>query len=186
MNLFDLTAAKYPATDKRNVSFVHAYENAFLNHRENIKLLFEIGVNNGGGVRTFRDYFPNALIVGIEIDPRFAFQEDRIVVEIGNATDKDFMNSLIAKYGNPDIVVDDGSHISYDIINSFNLLYNQTNFCYVIEDMDTQYQQHTGGYYIPDGIPATKILHEKIEELMQNAKSTSSMRVHPHIAFLFK
>lgn len=170
----------------KHESYNGVYEDAFCNlYPEDIKLVFEIGVNAGGSSRGFKRYFPNALIVGIEIDPKWKFSEDRIVVEIGSGSDADFVNSLISKYGEPDIVIDDGSHFSTDIKKSFNILYDRTKYCYVIEDYGVQYKSYENGYYINDNIPATNIMFDKINELMVS-RSMSSIKIYHSICFFFK
>jgi hypothetical protein len=172
-------------TDKAD-NYSDAYENAFLSIRENIKLVFEIGVCRGGSVHGFRDYFPNALIVGIEIDQQYFFDnEDRIKIEIGDATDKNFISSLIQRYGYPDIVIDDGSHFSKDIKMSFDLLYPHVRTCYVIEDYGTQFPGFWNGFYINDGVPATSIIHKKTDELLSQKNICKSIMIYHSIAFIF-
>ena len=58
-----------------------------------------------------------------------------------------FLESLINKLKNFDIIIDDGSHQSKHIIKSFNFLfpYLNTNGIYVIEDLQTSYIPRFGG-----------------------------------------
>lgn len=177
-NIFKSILEKYD-TDK-NV-YEKAYEESFCSKRNDVKLVFEIGVNRGGSLRSFRDYFPNAIIVGIDIKPHTVFASKRIRVEIGNVMDKEFIDNLLSKYGHPDIVIDDGSHLSNEIKTAYNLLYPYTKFCYVIEDLGTQYNWK----YATDGVPATIIVHQKIDELMQE-KTISSIKFYHSICFIFK
>jgi len=181
-NLFLDTVIKYD-TDKAFYS--SGYNDTFFNVREDIKLLFEIGVNRGGSVRMFREYFPNALIVGLEIDKKCYFTgEDRIVVEIGDATKKEFTEKILAKYGEPDIVIDDGSHLSTDMKNSFELFYPHTKFSYVIEDLAEQVE---GSHSVNDGIPATTVIHHEIAKVLSRSENTcKSIRVYPAICFFIK
>jgi len=182
-SFFDIFS-KYPETDKaRNYS--EAYETSFLGKREDVKLLFEIGVNNGGSVRGFKEFFPNAKIVGIEIDPRFYFEDERISVEIGSATDSNFINGLLEKHGLPDVTIDDGSHRSADIKETYRLLYDKTKTCYVIEDYGTQYKEFEGGGYITDGVPATNIAHNHVDDLFFNP-SSKHINIYHSIFFMFK
>jgi hypothetical protein len=171
-------------TDK--AQYHDAYEDCFSNTREDVELLFEIGVCRGGSVRGFREYFSNALIVGIDIDPLCYFEEDRIEIEIGDATKKEYIDSLIMKYGRPDIVIDDGSHFSKDIKESFELLYPHVCICYVIEDCGKQYREFRNGFYINDGIPATTIIHNKIDELLFNKNICKRIYINHSICMVFK
>jgi hypothetical protein len=181
-NLFFDTVAKYD-TDKAFYS--PGYNDVFFNVREDIKLLFEIGVNRGGSVRMFREYFPNALIVGLEIDKKCYFTgEDRIVIEIGDATKREFAEQVLNTYGNPDIVIDDGSHLSTDMKTSFELFYPHTKFSYVIEDLAEQVK---GSHSVNDGIPATVIIHREIDKILSRTKPTcKSIRVYEAICFFMK
>jgi|WetSurMetagenome_2_1015567.scaffolds.fasta_scaffold00534_18 hypothetical protein len=166
MNKFEEIFSRHD-TDKVNPGhYEYGYENEFSRIRNDVKLIFEIGVNRGGSVRAWKEYFPNAVIVGLEIDPSCYFEEERIKIEIGNASTKEFIDSILQKYGNPEIVVDDGSHFSSDIKKSFELLYPHVKLCYVIEDYGTQFQSFRGGFYINDGVPAINIAHKKIDELL--------------------
>jgi len=163
MNAFQEIFSRYD-TDKVQAGYHKTYEKCFGSIRNEIKLLFEIGVNRGGSVRAFHEYFPNAIVVGIDINPACYFEHGKIKIEIGDATNIEFIDKkILAKYGCPDIVIDDGSHMSCDIRNSFNLLYSFTRDAYVIEDLGTQDKNFANGLYVPDGIPATDLIHHVVE-----------------------
>jgi hypothetical protein len=185
-NTFKEIFIKYD-TDKTD-SYGDAYEECFTPIRNDIKLIFEIGVNRGGSVRAFKEFFPNAIIVGIDINPDcfFTDPDQRIKIEIGNANQKNFIDYLINKYGNPDIVIDDGSHCSSDMKDSFNLLYEHTRICYVIEDYCVQTPNFQNGAYINDGIPATIIIHDMINKLLFNQSFAKSIKIFYSICFFFK
>lgn len=186
MNIFENIFLNYN-TDKVRVGGYHeAYEKSFFEIRNEVKLLFEIGVYQGGSLHGFNDYFPNALIVGIDIDPRIKINDKRIITEIGDATNCSFIEGLLHKYGQPDIVIDDGSHFSKDIKNSFSILYPQTKICYVIEDLATQYPAFLNGYYINDDLSAMTVLNKKIEELLLIKGSCRSINIYHSLAFIFK
>jgi hypothetical protein len=174
-------------TDK-SVNYSNAYHECFDSIRNDVKLIFEIGVNRGGSVKGWKQYFPNALIVGIDIDKNWYFEdpEGRIKIEIGSANQKDFIENLIRKYGAPDIVIDDGSHLSSDIKDTYNLLYHFAKICYVIEDYGVQYKEFENGMYINDGVPATNIIHSKIDELLFSKDSVKSIKVYHSICLIFK
>ena len=129
-------------TDK-NSSF-HNYNRQYKEYLEkfrykNIKLL-EIGVHNGASLRLYRELFPNAThIVGLDINEyckQFENLDDAIYVDIGDATNKDFIQNLHQKYGGFDIIIDDGSHRNKDIIQTFELLFPlmNDNGLYIVED----------------------------------------------------
>jgi len=174
-------------TDKC-VNYSQAYHDSFDDIRQDINLIFEVGVNRGGSVKGWKEYFPNALIVGIDIDSTWYFEDPdgRIKIEIGSANQKDFIEYLISKYGYPDIVIDDGSHLSSDIKDTYNLLYDYTKLCYVIEDYGVQFKEFENGMYINDGVSATNILHNHVDHLLLHKDSIKSIRVYHSICLLFK
>ena len=112
-------------------------------------LMFEIGVDQGGSIKMRKDYFGiESVIVGIDINPdckKYEKENESIFVEIGNQSDVIFLQSLIEKYGTPDIVLDDGSHKMDDLVNTFDFLYDKVkdNGVYMAEDLLTCY---FGGY----------------------------------------
>ena len=63
-------------------------------------------------------------------------KNNNIFIEIGDATNIDFIKSITEKYGTFDIILDDGSHINKDVIKSFELLFPLLNDdgLYIVED----------------------------------------------------
>ena len=185
-NIFKSIFSKYDTNKVDPGGYEYAYEEVLSPIREKIKLLIEIGVNRGGSVRAFKEYLPNSLIVGLEINKSSFFDDDRIKIEMGNATNKYFIDMILDKYGNPDVVIDDGSHFSRDIKTSFTLLYPHTKICYVIEDLGTQSYNFEKGFYINDHIPATIIAHQEIDKLLlYEDTSRRSVKVYRSICFFF-
>lgn len=95
-----------------------------------------------------RFFGPLATIVGIDINPDCAKHEELgIHVRIGDQSDPKFLDSIISEFGQPDIVVDDGSHMMNHITKSFQHLYPKLskNGLYVVEDLHTAYWEEFGG-----------------------------------------
>ena len=117
-----------------------------------VKIL-EIGVQNGGSLQMWKEYFgKKSIIVGIDIDPNCKYEEDQITIEIGNQSDLLFLENIHNKYGNFDIIIDDGSHIQLDVLKSFSFLYPKLNNkgVYLVEDTHTAYwKQYEGGITSP-------------------------------------
>lgn len=97
--------------------------------------------NNGGrSARVWREYFPNATIVVIDI----AHKNNTVPgVDLyqGSQDDPVFLGSLHEKYGDFDIIIDDASHISSLTIASFDILWPtlKPGGIYVVEDLHTSY-----------------------------------------------
>jgi trans-aconitate methyltransferase len=104
--------------------------------------VLEIGVREGASLRMWADYFPNATIVGIDIDPECRRHAGgRISVEVMDQSDLPALAALARGYGPFGLIVDDGSHIWEHQITALRHLYPhlQPGGCYILEDLDTSY-----------------------------------------------
>jgi glycosyltransferase involved in cell wall biosynthesis len=146
-------------TDKVTNGYADFYECLFRKDRLQIESVLEIGIGTmipgvqssmvgfapegyrpGGSLRSWRGFFPNATIFGIDVQPDTQFDdEERIVTLLCDSTDPDQVNKLMSKlnYREFDIIVDDGSHI---LENQFKTLRNFYPFLkngglYVVEDV---------------------------------------------------
>ena len=101
-------------TDKGNVhSYYETYTNLFENRRY-VKHVMEVGVREGGSLKLWLEYFPEAVVYGIDSDTESVQWHlldpftGRFMVKFADAYDKQTAES----YGDTkfDIIVDDGSH----------------------------------------------------------------------------
>jgi hypothetical protein len=117
----------------------------YLQHLQNEEFNFlEIGVRNGASVKMWSEYFPRARIIGLDIDPLCKqYDSDRINIEIGSQGDKEFIESLVKKYGKFRVVLDDGSHINTLTLDSLQLLNDHVEEFYIIEDLRNSYENLT-------------------------------------------
>lgn len=150
--------AKSKGTDKSSEihNYCEKYEKYLpFNRLEPITLL-EIGVLNGESLATWREYYPNATIIGIDINPdckKYEDVENLVFVEIGSQDDPDFLKSVAEKWGPFDMILDDGSHINRHVVTSFNHLidYVKSEGVYIIEDTCTAYwDEWEGGFRHPE------------------------------------
>ena len=105
--------------------------------------LLEIGVFDGASVKMWKDYFPKATIVAIDIDPRCKqYEEDRIHIHIGDQTDIDFLLSVVDQYKHFEVILDDGGHSFKQQIVSFETFFPKLTAggLYFIEDLHTSYR----------------------------------------------
>ena len=126
-------------TDKSRLrqDYLRHYERMMAGFRDRPITLLEIGIDQGASLRTWEIYFPRASIVGVDIMPATQrFARKNVVVEIGSQFDAAFLAGLAQKYA-PDIVIDDGSHISEHQIFSFEHLFSclKPGGLYVVEDI---------------------------------------------------
>ena len=141
MESLDVIFNKYN-TDKNSFfhNYTRQYDNLLKEFRDKPIKYLEIGVFNGGSVKAFKEAFKNSIcILGLDIDNRCKNFEDitnNIFIEIGDATDSNFIKSITEKYGSFDIILDDGSHTNQDVIKSFELLFPllNDNGLYIVED----------------------------------------------------
>jgi hypothetical protein len=139
--------------------FSDIYEPFFNTFRwEKIKLL-EIGIGGydipkegGNSLRMWRDYFENAEIFGIDIFDKSDLESDRIKIFQGSQSDTLFLEQVFNVTSMLDIVIDDGSHVSSDVITSFKYFFPRINEngIYVIEDLGTSYWPEFGGGFQED------------------------------------
>jgi hypothetical protein len=147
--------ARAVGTDKESAhSYAAAYERHLGHLRDRPIRLLEIGVGGyelpdqgGASLRMWKEFFPLAQIVGVDIHDKSALAEDRITVVRGDQSDPAFLEDLASKHGPFDVIVDDGSHVSAHIIASFRHLFRALtdDGIYAIEDLQTSYWQRTYG-----------------------------------------
>ncbi len=149
-NKLSTIAASYK-TDKLEHGYTNVYENYFERLRDKRLKILEIGIADGKSLLTWSDYFKNSKIIGIDIHKidtkEKKLDRDNIEVHQGSQSDENFINEIINKYENFDIIIDDGSHLKKDVIKSFHLLFPFLNNegLYVVEDMQTSYNHFFGG-----------------------------------------
>ncbi|MEQ9446602.1 MAG: hypothetical protein RJS98_13635 [Rhodospirillaceae bacterium] len=127
---------------KRRHDYLQHYWRHLQHFRESARKVVEIGVQTPRSVKTWAEFFPNAIIYGIDIDEKCReFSEDRIDIHIGDQMDEKFLLDFVEKTGGDfDVVIDDGLHTPYSILRSFSYLYPalQDHGIYVIEDVQRQ------------------------------------------------
>lgn len=100
--------------------------------------ILELGILDGSSLRTWEEYFPNAKIAALDIDPtRSVHASNRSKVYIGSQDDKMIIDQINQDFPDGfDIILDDASHINELTIASFNLLFDHVKpgAMYIIED----------------------------------------------------
>ena len=117
-------------------SYVDTYDKLFAPFRKNCSFL-EIGLAMGDSIKLFDEYFENSKIVGVDISVVFQRGVYKNEVEIiqSDATKKEFLSTIGERTF--DIVIDDGSHMENDQVDTFNMLKPRMNKggVYIIEDI---------------------------------------------------
>ena len=104
-------------------SYLPFYDYLFEKYRSMRINLLEIGVQNGGSLETWSTFFSEAsLLIGCDIDERcgiLKYEDSRVHVVIGDANQPETIVKVTSICSNFDVIIDDGSHQSNDILNSF-------------------------------------------------------------------
>lgn len=137
-------------------SNVSEYDRLLVQYREKPVRLLEIGVQNGGSLEIWGKYFINAeFIIGCDINPNcgvLEYEDSRIKVVVGDAAEDAAANSILGITDELDLVIDDGSHLSSDVIRSFIRYFPKISFggLYIIEDLHCSYWgDYQGGLFNP-------------------------------------
>lgn len=85
------------ATNTARHNYTRLYDAVLGPHRTEVTRLFELGVFQGASLRAWRDYFPNAIILGADIDPNAQVHEHRIETFICDETDDGQLETLWAR-----------------------------------------------------------------------------------------
>lgn len=109
----------------------HYYESAFVDYRFTAKRILEIGINNGHSLMMWKEYFPNAEVIGVDI--KLPEVNTGCQMICGDATDPNTFLNL----DNFDVIIDDGSHMFKHQIKSFEILFPKlvSGGIYIIEDI---------------------------------------------------
>jgi methyltransferase family protein len=131
--------------------YFEIYDRHFSRYRGTDVHLVEFGVNHGGSLQMWADYFgPRARIYGIDINPECqALAENAIDILIGSQDDRAFLRSVADKIPRVDILIDDGGHTMQQQTNTFEELFAHIDphGVYLCEDLHTSYWERFGGGY---------------------------------------
>lgn len=141
-NELDDLMFKYRADKSSRIkhNYCNTYYELFKDRRESVKKVLEIGTAEGASLFAWRDFFPNAMIYGAEIeDKRVSMLQglDRINVFKSDQTRIKDLARITEQVDNYDLVVDDGSHHTSDqYLTCISIVpHLKEGFIYVIEDV---------------------------------------------------
>jgi hypothetical protein len=141
--------AEYFQTDKWGV---HRYTPHYQRHLQHLKHdpvnLLEIGIggyslggHGGASLRMWKHFFPHGQIFGLDIHDKSFVDEDRITTFVADQSDPESLILVAKKIGKLDVVIDDGSHLSPDVLTTFKTLFPllRDGGIYAVEDTQTSY-----------------------------------------------
>lgn len=142
-------------TDKASKyhNYTPVYEHYFEPLRDKPIILLELGIGNieslnreGESLKGWCEYFRNGCCYAIDNNK---VNVDRTPFSfLCDQTDKEGLENLIKVIDNPDIIIDDASHIQSNTIKSFEILFPllRSGGFYCIEDTVTAYWPDWGGH----------------------------------------
>lgn len=137
-------------------SYLDEYERSFRSLKDCPVSLLEIGIQNGGSLEIWGKYFKNALqLVGCDINERcriLTFEDPRLSLVVGDANTDEVQRQIEQLSPSFDIVIDDGSHKSGDIIKSFSRYFPllKPGGIFLAEDLHCSYwRDFEGGLFDP-------------------------------------
>jgi len=137
LNLTDILLGKQ--TDKLANGFVPHYERIFEPIRYHVRCVVEIGVDRGGSIEAWLEYFPNARVIGIDIQPNLD------VEDLGYTHLQMDVKELEGIADAVDIVIDDGSHYNTDVFIAFEKIWPSVieGGYYIVEDIQVPYRDES-------------------------------------------
>ncbi|MBM3206934.1 MAG: hypothetical protein FJZ43_04920, partial [Candidatus Staskawiczbacteria bacterium] len=136
--------------------YLQEYSRIFSEFRESPICILEVGIQNGGSLEILSKYFTRAqTIVGCDINEDchlLNYEDDRIKIVIGNINTPKTEEQILRYSPKFDIIIDDGSHVSGDIIGTFLLYFPHLveGGVFVIEDLHCSYwSTFEGGLFNP-------------------------------------
>ncbi|MCX2975729.1 class I SAM-dependent methyltransferase [Halieaceae bacterium IMCC8485] len=129
-------------TDKIRHHGYHRYYTTFLEHLRDMDFaMLEIGIERGGSLKMWSEYFSRAEIYGIDINK--GFQHPRGIVFKGDQSDLDLLNEVNENIEKEvRFIIDDGSHHPEHQLRTFNYLFGNmlsNGGIYILEDTETSY-----------------------------------------------
>jgi hypothetical protein len=131
------------------MNYFEIYEKHFAAHKNKAVHLLEIGVDSGGSLKMFQQYFgKHSSLAGIDINSNCVdLETEGFKIYIGDQADKSFLESVMKIESFFDIIIDDGGNFMNQQITSFEVLfkYLSEGGLYLIEDVGTSFKAGYGG-----------------------------------------
>lgn len=142
-------------SDKWSIYFPE-YDRILSEYRHKPICMLEIGIQNGGSLEIWAKYFPEAqFFVGCDINPdcaNLAYDDARISVVVGDANTNEAQREIQGVVPSFDVILDDGSHRSSDIVKTFARYFPLLldGGVFVAEDLHCSYwNEFEGGLFDP-------------------------------------
>lgn len=144
-----------------------------------------LGARPGASLRVWRDFFPNAMVYGADIDPEIQFSENRIATFVMDQTNPDSVASALVGFHPKtfDLIIDDGLHTfeaNLNFFNNSNFLLSERGL-YIIEDVTpTNLRKLLSILDANDEFEATPIIFHEIGQMQELNSLLLIRRFMPH------
>jgi SAM-dependent methyltransferase len=141
-------ASQFSRTYAQPHDYLRHLERFFEPMRDKPIKLVEIGIGGGESARTWLEYFPNAIVYGVDLvantnewntEKNFYKAHDRYTFRQGDQSKQAFWKEFITMLGGGfNIIIDDGSHYASDMKAAFTSLWHhlKSGGLYVVEDLN--------------------------------------------------
>lgn len=182
-DLLSQLALKYGTDKFRDHHYTPHYHRHFKDWRTEPIALLEIGVAEGKSLRMWRDYFVAARIHGLDIEDK-GIEIDKVNIIIGDATSWE-TEELVTMFGPYHIIIDDGSHMSQDIVTTFSHFWPSLaeGGWYVIEDLACDFNP---AFHPQDVFGVMDELCLRAAEMHQGNGPICAIEMYREIAFIQK
>lgn len=133
------------ASDRHD--YLRGYE-LFLERYKNEKItVMELGVEKGQSLKMWTEYFPNAHLLGVDINPECSiFSDERtdiIIADLSDLSELDKLAQFRAK-----IIIDDASHLWSHQIKALSVLFPSMprGGIYICEDLGTSFYRYKNSH----------------------------------------
>jgi hypothetical protein len=142
MSLLDYMRIARGVGSGKYEEYLPIYERHFKRWAGLSPTILEIGVGEGSSLAMWHLFFGcHAKVYGIDIVEKGQQTLLGSKMFIGRQEDTEFLGTVLEEIGPPDIVVDDGSHVSEQIAKSFGFLYPRMSKhgIYLVEDLHVRW-----------------------------------------------
>ena len=128
-------------TDKHHSHnyFKLIYDDLFEPIQNNVEKFVEVGIDKGGSLELWRDYFKNATVYGLDINIGVNINPERIELKQLDQSNIEHLKEFAQEHTEIDVIMDDGSHKMYDQQITLATLFKslKPGGIYVLEDLHT-------------------------------------------------
>lgn len=171
----DALGVKYD-TDKSSIdhNYLDAYEKVL--QSITVKNLLEIGIAGGQSLKMWSEYYPDAKIIGIDINSNFDIMLPNVETLLMNQQNTSRLQ-ILQDFYSFDVIIDDGSHVWGDQMRTFFALFPlmKSGSVYIMEDVHTSYfSSYNDGICNPLIVLRNYAVFKNISEIIETGGDKNS------------